>query len=71
MLVFAVEKGSITGLVGPDAAGKSTLMRLAAGLLAPDSGRITVLRHDATTPSRWLFRGWSVICRSGSGCMRI
>lgn len=43
-----VKRGSITGLVGPDGSGKTTLMRLAAGLLAPDSGRVSVLGMDAT-----------------------
>jgi len=35
-------RGRITGLIGPDGAGKTTLMRLMAGLLAPTSGRIQV-----------------------------
>lgn len=48
---FRVRRGVVTGLVGPDAAGKTTLMRLAAGLLVPDSGRLTVLGMDATTQS--------------------
>ncbi|HEU0187788.1 MAG TPA: ATP-binding cassette domain-containing protein, partial [Gallionellaceae bacterium] len=48
---FQVRHGVITGLVGPDAAGKTTLMRLAAGLLAPDAGSITILGHDATQQS--------------------
>ncbi len=39
-------RGGVTGLIGPDAAGKTTLMRLAAGLLLPDSGRIEVLGID-------------------------
>lgn len=43
--------GVITGLIGPDGAGKTTLMRLAAGLLVPDEGRITVLGLDATRDS--------------------
>jgi len=43
--------GLVMGLVGPDGAGKTTLMRLAAGLLAPDAGRITVLGLDATHES--------------------
>ena len=38
--------GKVTGLIGPDGAGKTTLMRLAAGLLVPDSGRIQVLDID-------------------------
>ncbi len=43
---FKVRKGKISGLVGPDAAGKTTLMRMAAGLMTPDSGKITVLNKD-------------------------
>jgi ABC-2 type transport system ATP-binding protein len=48
---FRVRHGVVTGLVGPDAAGKTTLMRLAAGLLVPDAGNISVLGMDATTQS--------------------
>ncbi|MFZ2162488.1 MAG: ATP-binding cassette domain-containing protein [Sideroxyarcus sp.] len=48
---FNVRHGVVTGLVGPDAAGKTTLMRLAAGLLVPDSGAISVLGMDAATQS--------------------
>jgi ABC-2 type transport system ATP-binding protein len=48
---FRVRHGMVTGLIGPDGAGKTTLMRLAAGLLAPDAGSVTVLGKDATTQS--------------------
>jgi ABC-2 type transport system ATP-binding protein len=34
--------GRITGLVGPDAAGKTTLLRILTGLLEPTSGSVTV-----------------------------
>jgi ABC-2 type transport system ATP-binding protein len=43
--------GLVMGLVGPDGAGKTTLMRLIAGLLRPDAGRIRVLGLDATDES--------------------
>ena len=42
-----VRMGQVTGLIGPDGAGKTTLMRLIAGLLRPDSGAIRVLGIDA------------------------
>jgi ABC-2 type transport system ATP-binding protein len=38
--------GRLTGLVGPDGAGKTTLMRLMAGLLRPSEGSISILGRD-------------------------
>ena len=46
-----VRPGIVTGLIGPDGAGKTTFMRLAAGLLLPDGGRIAALGLDATRDS--------------------
>jgi len=46
-----VRAGTVTGLIGPDGAGKTTFMRLAAGLLVPDAGSIGVLGLDATRDS--------------------
>ena len=43
---FSIQPGRVTGLIGPDGAGKTTLMRLAAGLLLPDTGSIRVLNID-------------------------
>lgn len=37
---LAFSDGMIVGLVGPDGAGKGTLLRLAAGSLQPDSGAV-------------------------------
>lgn len=39
-LSFAVQPGEIFGLVGPDGAGKTTTMRMLAGVMRPDGGRI-------------------------------
>jgi ABC-2 type transport system ATP-binding protein len=43
--------GLVTGLIGPDGAGKTTLMRLVAGLLLPDEGSLTVLGLDVLKSS--------------------
>jgi len=48
---FAIRPGVVTGLIGPDGAGKTTLMRLAAGLLVPDAGSIHALGMDSTRES--------------------
>ncbi|WEX08855.1 ATP-binding cassette domain-containing protein [Chelativorans sp. AA-79] len=42
----SIRGGEITGLVGPDGAGKTTLIRLMTGLMAPDGGTIEVLGFD-------------------------
>jgi ABC-2 type transport system ATP-binding protein len=41
-LSFSVARGEIFGLVGPDGAGKTTIMRMLAGVMRPDAGSITV-----------------------------
>lgn len=43
---MGVRAGELTALVGPDGAGKTTLMRMMAGLLRPDSGSLRVLGID-------------------------
>ncbi|EOI3503929.1 ATP-binding cassette domain-containing protein [Cronobacter dublinensis] len=48
-LSVTVQAGSVTGLVGPDGAGKTTLMRILAGLMRPDEGRVQVLGLDPIT----------------------
>lgn len=41
--------GELFGLVGPDGAGKTTTVRMLAGLIAPDGGRVRVLGEDPLT----------------------
>ena len=45
-LTFNVEKGEIFGLLGPNAAGKSTTINILTGLLEPTSGSATVGGYD-------------------------
>ena len=42
-----IRAGQVTGLMGPDAAGKTTLLRLMAGLMLPTSGAVRLLGTDA------------------------
>jgi sulfate/thiosulfate transport system ATP-binding protein len=43
-----VASGSLTALLGPSGGGKSTLLRVIAGLEIPDSGTVTINGIDAT-----------------------
>lgn len=51
---FTVEQGELFGLIGPDGAGKSSLYRIIATLLAPDSGTATVNGMDVVRDYRKL-----------------
>ena len=45
-LTLEIRSGELTALVGPDGAGKTTLIRMIAGLLRPDAGALQVLGID-------------------------
>jgi phospholipid/cholesterol/gamma-HCH transport system ATP-binding protein len=45
-LVLDIPRGKTTVLLGPSGTGKSTLLRMATGLLHPDGGRVRVLGED-------------------------
>src|SRR6202140_993912 len=46
--------GELTALVGPDGAGKTTLMRLAAGLLRAEAGSLKVLGVDVAADPQYV-----------------
>ena len=46
---LTVRPGTLAALVGPDGAGKTTLIRLVAGLMRADGGTLEVLGIDAAT----------------------
>lgn len=69
-LSLSIEPGRIVGLLGSNGSGKSTFMRIAAGLLHPDSGSIRIrgevpgVRTRATVsfmPDRPQFESWMTV----------
>ncbi|MFN2302253.1 MAG: ATP-binding cassette domain-containing protein, partial [Anaerolineales bacterium] len=48
-LTLSIPQGELFGLVGPDGAGKTTILRLFTGLLKINNGNLTVLGHDLRT----------------------
>jgi len=51
-LSLVVEKGQIYGIVGAHGSGKTTIMRIIAGVLIPDSGRVKVEGIDISLEPR-------------------
>src|ERR1043166_561712 len=50
---FDVPAGEIVAILGPSVSGKTTLLNLAAGLAAPDQGRVAVMGHDTGDAVDW------------------
>jgi ABC-type multidrug transport system ATPase subunit len=53
---FSVARGELSGFIGPDGAGKTTLFRILATLVLPSSGTARVLGHDVVSGLRPLRR---------------
>src|SRR2546428_13157080 len=51
---FSVQRAERFGFIGPDGAGKTTLFRILATLMAPDQGRARGLGRDVS--DRWTLR---------------
>ena len=51
---FTIEKGRIVGLLGPNASGKTTLIKLIMGLLTPTEGDISIIGHQVGVESKGL-----------------
>ena len=56
---FAVGKGEVFGLIGPDGAGKTSMFRILCSLLLPDAGTAAVDGYDVVKQMR------EVRCRVG------
>jgi len=67
-VILALRAGEALALVGPNAAGKSTLVRVLSGLLAPASGQVLVLgRPLALTPRDALARAVALVTPEEQG----
>ena len=53
-LNFEIPPGKIIGLLGPNGCGKSTLMKIAAGLLQPDQGTVEIAGFPVGSQSKAL-----------------
>ena len=51
-LSLSIDKGEIVALFGPSGTGKTVLLRLLAGIYAPDAGTIALRGHDASAARR-------------------
>ena len=45
---FSVAEGTLTGLIGPNGSGKTTVFNIVTGYLKPDSGRVRFAGRDVT-----------------------
>ena len=51
-MTFTLSKGEVLGFLGQNGAGKSTTMRMIAGVLEPDAGDAMILGHSITQARR-------------------
>ena len=57
---FTVEKGSITGMIGSNGAGKTTVFNMISGVLTPSSGSIIYQGKDITGTKACKYTGMGI-----------
>ena len=60
---FRVERGEVVGLIGPDGAGKTSVLRVVAGLQRAGAGEVVILGLDAWRGRRALHRRLGVLAQ--------
>jgi tungstate transport system ATP-binding protein len=68
-VTLQIEAGAPTVIIGPNGSGKTTFLRLAMGLLAPSSGRVTWGGVDQSPPTHraFVFQRPAMLRRSAAG----
>lgn len=66
-LSFSVQAGEFLAIVGPNGCGKSTTLRLLAGLERPVAGRVLVMGREAASYSRRAFARHVALLTQGVG----
>src|SRR6187551_1134325 len=61
-VTFAIERGEIVGLIGPNGSGKTTTINLLTGLLRTTSGKVMIDDDDVTS--------WAAHRRARAGLAR-
>src|SRR5260370_6810764 len=49
---ISVHAGEVVGLLGPNGAGKTTTLSVLSGVIAPDSGRVSIAGYDLAASPR-------------------
>lgn len=55
---ISVEKGNITGIIGPSGVGKSTILNILVGLVKPEDGEVFVFGKDITKFNKKMLRSY-------------
>ncbi len=63
---FEVARAEVFGFLGPNGAGKTTTIKMLTTLLAPTSGRATILGHDLVTEGREIRKRIGVVQQQDS-----
>lgn len=63
---FSVKEGSITGLLGPNGSGKTTIIRLLSGVIEPSSGDIRVMGHNPLTNGEEIRKNSGIVTETTS-----
>ncbi len=57
-ITLSLDGGELVAIVGPNGSGKTTILRLASGLVAPSRGEVLVGGRDARSPAAKSFLGY-------------